>query len=410
MSTNSEVKKVEDTVVNAQDETLTSGSTNDAPVDLSTGNGSNHAAGDPTSARDGTSSTTKDIPVDAALNRTADDPAEFDTGHYDDDDEGDDDWSDDDMSGLAPQTSTMLQPKELSPHKASDSHTLHPQVLPPVLKKKHQNADFDSLFDDMEIMEDALPPPKKPAGPKGTNAPSPSTGRKTAGLSPEERKAKFDGIAEFVQTRTARNLAETRPAVRDSAWVQMLQLATTEEELGRVVELMPAWKENRGRVFTSAYSEAFARRCHELACPLLALQVYGNYARYNLPLTLPSARQLLYSLHSTHPIGKLMTASALYGLYALPAAAQDYVSCAIIVSGCLADGSEDARRIAEALVPHLRELQRTEREEELGERERVWVREVMRSVERRLGERKGGDLAAAAAASSSAAPEQTVSA
>ncbi|KAJ2922693.1 hypothetical protein H1R20_g14397, partial [Candolleomyces eurysporus] len=308
---------------------------------------------------------------------------------------------------------------------AVQTRSIH--VSSPVLKKKQQNVDFDNLFDDMEIVDKSLPKqtgaPAKAKGKAQAGAkPAPTSSgrtRKTTKLSVDERTAKFDSIAEFVKTRTARNLQETRPAVRDSAWLQMLQLATSEEELKRVVELMPAWKEGSGgRVFTSTYSEAFVRRCQELDHPLLALQVFGDYARYNLNLTLPAARHLLYSLQ-TQPIDKLMTASALYGLYNLPAAAQDYVSCAIIVDACLRHNSADSNRIADALLPHLRQLQATTEvnTEDTYHRENVWVQKAMESVEKALKEREAGAQGtnkaahlAGAASTAGANQEQTASA
>jgi hypothetical protein len=139
------------------------------------------------------------------------------------------------------------------------------------MKKKQQNVDFDSLFDDIEIVDDSSPKTTQQSEAKakakgkfqaGVQQTPTSSGRtrKATKLSVDDRKTKFDSIAEFVKTRTARNLTQTRPAVRDSAWLQMLQLATSEEQLKHIVELMPGWKESsNGRAFTSTYSEAFAR-------------------------------------------------------------------------------------------------------------------------------------------------------
>ena len=126
-------------------------------------------------------------------------------------------------------------------------------------------------------------------------------------------------------------------------------------------------------------------RCEELRCGTLALEVYGDFAQYNLPLTLPAARRLLHSVHRG-PIQNVMTASALFGVYKLPAAAQDYVSCAFVVEACLRHNSEDSVAIAQALLPHLRQLQKTTKvdKEDTVNRENVWVQKSMENIEKHL--------------------------
>jgi hypothetical protein len=111
-------------------------------------------------------------------------------------------------------------------------------------------------------------------------------------------------------------------------------LASTEQQLAQVAELFPKWKDAR-REFAPAIAEAFVRRCEELACPRLALQVFGDHSKYALPLSLPAARHLLHSLHSKHPVQCAIAASALYRLYDLPPVSTDLVSCSLLTSACL---------------------------------------------------------------------------
>ncbi|KAF6756446.1 hypothetical protein DFP72DRAFT_894337 [Ephemerocybe angulata] len=286
----------------------------------------------------------------------------------------------------------------------------------PVLKKKKATTDFESLFDDDDLeIVDAVT--SKTTSSTKPSAPSTSTSGRTLGdsrrtkLSPEARKEKLTETLAYMKPRIGRKPTETHPEVRNAAWLNLLQLASSEAEMREIISTMPLWTQG-GRTFTALFSESFVRRCQELACPRLALQVYGDYAKYNLRLTLPAARQLLHSLHRLD-ISELMTASALYGLYNLPAAAQDYVSCAIIVNACLRNGSEDANAIAQALLPHLRKLQAEASvdEKDTYHRENVWVVKSMENIEAMLKEPKGAksaptpDLAAAASASA----EQTVS-
>ena len=93
-----------------------------------------------------------------------------------------------------------------------------------------------------------------------------------------------------------------------------------------------------------------------MSCPLLALEVFGNYAKYNLKLTLPGARQLLHSLHVEFPIDKVIAASSLYSIYSLTPIAQDLVSCSMLISACFKNKSKDSLKVARALVPHLQRM------------------------------------------------------
>lgn len=115
------------------------------------------------------------------------------------------------------------------------------------------------------------------------------------------------------------------------------------------------------------------------------MEVYGDFAKYNLPLTLPAARRLLHSVHRT-PIQNVMAASALFGVYKLPAAAQDYVSCAFVVEACLRHNSEDSVAIAQALLPHLRQLEKTTKIEKVDtvNRENVWAQKCLENIEKHL--------------------------
>lgn len=84
--------------------------------------------------------------------------------------------------------------------------------------------------------------------------------------------------------------------------------------------------------------------------------MFGNYAKYNLKLTQPGARQLLHSLHVEHPIDKVIAASALYSVYSLTPIAHDLVSCSMLVSACFKHNSKDSLKVARALVPHLKRM------------------------------------------------------
>ncbi|KAF8327994.1 hypothetical protein F5887DRAFT_1009452 [Amanita rubescens] len=155
---------------------------------------------------------------------------------------------------------------------------------------------------------------------------------KRSKLSPEARHERYNKLLDFVKPRLGRKPEIKLPQVRNSAWTNLVDLATTEDQLRELAQLFPAWSA-LGRTFDSHFSELFIRRCEQLSCPLLALDVFGNYAKYNLKLTLPGARQLLHSLHVEHSIDKVIAASALYS-----------------------HNSKDSLQVARALVPHLERM------------------------------------------------------
>jgi hypothetical protein len=134
---------------------------------------------------------------------------------------------------------------------------------------------------------------------------------------------------------------------------------------------------------------SFTGRCEELGAQSLALQVFGNYARFNVSLDLVSGRQLLHSLSRAFPIEDVMTASALFNLYGIPPVSQDLVSCSIIVQACLRHNSPHSNAIAEALIPHLRQLKEKTPVDvkDTYHRENVWVQRAIEQIDAQLSER-----------------------
>ncbi|PFH47898.1 hypothetical protein AMATHDRAFT_151051, partial [Amanita thiersii Skay4041] len=225
--------------------------------------------------------------------------------------------------------------------------------------KKKGNVAIDDLFPESnEAVEDLFsdePAATQPAASTSSATQATTTTKPRKKLSTEERGKRLQKLIDFVKPRLGREPTVKLPQIRNSAWVQLIGLANTKEELAEVVELFPGWRDI-GREFNSQFSELFVRRCEELSCPLLALDVFGDYAKYNLKLTLPGGRQLLHSLHDSYPIDKVITASALYSIYSLTPIAQDLVSCSMIVSACFKHNSKDSLQVAHALVPHLQRL------------------------------------------------------
>ncbi|KAF5383060.1 hypothetical protein D9615_004823 [Tricholomella constricta] len=277
--------------------------------------------------------------------------------------------------------------------------------LTPVVQKKKATVEIEDLFSE-EVAEDLIkaePTPQTKSS--GVVKASGSTSKpaetvkvsKRRRLSDKSRVARFNQICEFITPRLGRKPVVKMPMVRRSAWVQLVQLATTEEQLTKITDMFPGWKES-GNQFDAAFSEFFVRRCEELSCPLLALKVYGDYAKYNLPLSLPAARQLLHALHVKHPIDSVMTAAALYDVYQLPAVSEDLVSCSMLMSACFKHNSKDSLKVANALAPQLEELLKHEKprmEKVEGpvtsptQKPAVWMKWALKKVDKALFVQKG---------------------
>ncbi|KAF8068038.1 hypothetical protein FPV67DRAFT_1169918 [Lyophyllum atratum] len=300
--------------------------------------------------------------------------------------------------------------------------------LTPVVHKKKANVEIDDLFSD-EVEEDLIqgvsPSPKASSSPKpqaqakssniikstttpsasaSTPSPTPSpkepTKPKRPRLSPKSRTARFDALTAFIVPRLGRKPEIKMPMVKKGAWAQLLQLATTEAQLAQVAEMFPGWRES-GNEFDEAFGEAFVRRCEELSTPLLALRIFGSYAKYTLPLSLPAAQHLLHSLHTHHPLPSVMTAAALYPIYGLGKVEEDLVGCTLVMAACFREGGREAVGVGRGLVPCLERLlkrdgRRGRKVEEGGregreERREVWVKWALGKVDKALVVMGGGE-------------------
>ncbi|KAI0350336.1 hypothetical protein OH77DRAFT_1081209 [Trametes cingulata] len=207
-----------------------------------------------------------------------------------------------------------------------------------------------------------------------------------------DRDARFEEIYRFVKSCIA---DKTEPArqVRTSAWHHLFSLATRPEQLERVAELFPKWRDAR-RSFRPATPEKFARRCAELHCPQLALKVFGDHSKYGLDLTLDAARPVLHSLHLHHPLQETITLAALFSVYKLPPVSSDLVCSSLLLTACFKHASEESLAVARAFVPSLQQLlENTQpasmalRDEDHGkpaDKEKRWLAWTLKKVEKAL--------------------------
>ncbi|CAA7268664.1 unnamed protein product [Cyclocybe aegerita] len=273
------------------------------------------------------------------------------------------------------------------------SRTIHATAT---LQKKKGKTIIDDLFEDDAFSPDALSAASttttSTTSPTSTasltsNTPAGTTQKSTAfkrlKLPPTERARRFSAELAFVEPRIGRSPTVKTPHIRKRVWFGLLDLAQSEEELRRVVGLWPAYVAGRERerergVYPEGLAGDFVRRCAELKCPNLALEVFGDWARYNLDLDLSAARWLVHSLaiplvapstyspsstpssppqsssqnlEQPQPLDNLLLALSLYPIYALPPVSSDLPTAAMAASACFAHGGDKAVRLAEELVP-----------------------------------------------------------
>ena len=77
-------------------------------------------------------------------------------------------------------------------------------------------------------------------------------------LSSGERRERYGRLVDFVKPRIGRKPEVKLPQVRNSAWVNLVGLANTEDQLRELAEMFPSWNA-LGREFDTHFSELFVR-------------------------------------------------------------------------------------------------------------------------------------------------------
>lgn len=198
-------------------------------------------------------------------------------------------------------------------------------------------------------------------------------------LPPAVRLERFNNLLSFIERRIGRRPEVETPLVRKRSWLTMMNLAANEDDLKRIVDIFPKYKESKAE-FPDGFAVAFVRklfvnlltavrksrfyagRCEELSCPQLSLTVFGNFAKYNLALTLPSARWLIHSLCRRNSISEIFLAASFYPVYNLPSISEDLPSAAMVAAACFdkKNEMEETIKVAEALLPHIQRMWKEE--------------------------------------------------
>ncbi|KXN83303.1 hypothetical protein AN958_01636 [Leucoagaricus sp. SymC.cos] len=189
------------------------------------------------------------------------------------------------------------------------------------------------------------------------------------------------------------------PLIRKSTWFRTLALCQSPEQLRKLMALIPLWRDT-GNKFDPEFSEAFIRRSIYVNKPGIAVELFNNYAKYNVELTLRGARELLNASYDTRPLSFIISITSLYDVYKLPPVAEDFPSCAMVVAACLKNKTEHGQVIGNALLPHLRTLAQQQcpvpmpKGQEVGWKlPLVYLGRAMKRIEGRLPEdEKGQDV------------------
>ncbi|KAJ3821586.1 hypothetical protein F5880DRAFT_1580966 [Lentinula raphanica] len=207
-------------------------------------------------------------------------------------------------------------------------------------KKRPSKVEIEDLFSD-ETAEDLLssdsPAPSANAAVGSTASVISKQTIPSKHLDSVTRHKRFDDLYERVLAQTNMDAKDRQkvPPLRNSIYVHLVDLAQNEEELGKVLALVPKWKDmtrhqlGKGGL-EEKWGELVVSRAESLSCAKLALDMFSNHAKYQVPLSLPAARHLLHALHLKHSLEDVMTAVALYRVYNLTPIAKDLVSLGLV--------------------------------------------------------------------------------
>lgn len=108
-------------------------------------------------------------------------------------------------------------------------------------------------------------------------------------------------------------------------------------------------------LLSKLFSHWFSGRCEKLSCQHLALEVFGDYAKYNITLTPDAGRWLIHSVHVLHPLKDLIIAASLFSVYNL-SLADDLVSASMIAAACFKHDTPQSRAVANFLLPKIKTM------------------------------------------------------
>ncbi|PIL35241.1 hypothetical protein GSI_03031 [Ganoderma sinense ZZ0214-1] len=256
-------------------------------------------------------------------------------------------------------------------------------------------ADSADLFGDVIGSSGSLfsddPSPANPSPPISNSAPNvdiPPHNPSVPSPRHYDRNARFNHIYGFARACLVTK-SESKRQVRSSVWNHLFQLASTPEQLDRVAELFPSWRDAQ-RPFRPSTVVAFALRCNALRCPGLAVKVFSNRPKYGFDLSLDAAQIILHSLHRWQRHKDIITFTTLYSIYNLPPVASDLVSNALLLKALFRNPTNPSAAMAQAMLPLFqRTLERTDplsmtiqqNDPRLSNRKKTWLASALKRIE-----------------------------
>ncbi|KAI0779678.1 hypothetical protein C8Q74DRAFT_1316206 [Fomes fomentarius] len=119
-------------------------------------------------------------------------------------------------------------------------------------------------------------------------------------------------------------------APRDTVRKNLLNVAASRDQLERLVELIPRWRDAK-RQCPNRTAVHSAKRCSRLHCSDLALTVFSDRPKYGLDLSKDAATITLHGLQASHPIQDCLTFTSPYNIYRLPPITSDTTSTAFLL-------------------------------------------------------------------------------
>jgi len=240
-----------------------------------------------------------------------------------------------------------------------------------VVHKKAPKVDIEDLFGDETAFEPDLfaePENTITQNDSTTNAKGSSTstdpiveGSSTtakrhvsAPSDPFKRSALLNKHINFMKPRLGSSPSKKLPEIRSRTWLTLIQLAKNGEDMTKIVDLIPMLHEGGGALPT-LFAEEFVRRCEQLGCQAHALEVFGNYAKYNITLTQNTGRWLIHSVHVLHPLKDLLIAASLFSVYNI-SLAEDLVSASMFTAACFKHDTPQSRALADHLLPKIKTM------------------------------------------------------
>ncbi|KAJ3980689.1 hypothetical protein F5890DRAFT_1419122, partial [Lentinula detonsa] len=178
---------------------------------------------------------------------------------------------------------------------------------------------------------------------------------------------------------------------RNSVWIRLVDLAQNEEELGRVIALVPKWKDMTRHQLGKGGLEEQWGRAESLSCATLALGMFSNHAKYQVPLSLPAARHLLHALHTQSSLEDVMTAVALYRVYNLTPIAHDLISLGLVCRALVGRIYQPTlvEQTSPSAAPRKGNIQASKEGFAAMEKEKTWLKWCLKKIEVNLGKSEG---------------------